>query len=186
MLYSLGSRSLTILLTGSLLLAVGCAKPPTQEMADADAALTAATEGGAAEYASDQLSMAQEIMADAMAKLESKDYKGAKTAAVEAKAKAEAALAAVEPNKQAMKAQVEEHMATLKPAVDALHADAMKLKGKEDIKTEVGVLVEQWETIQADLDGGDYLAAMQGLDEAQVKHDELREMVDAAAPAKKK
>jgi hypothetical protein len=175
---------------GSLLLAMACAKPPTQEMSDAENAVNGAIQAGAEQYATTELGAAQESLADAKAKMESKDYKGAKMASMDAKTKADAAQAAVEPNKKAMMASVQERMTALKPLITAAQGDASKVKGKaaETVKAAAAELSSLWTGIQSDSDAGNFAAAKTKLDTAQAKLDALKAAVAAAktAPAKKK
>jgi hypothetical protein len=176
-------------LLGALILTAACAKPPTQEMADAESALNAATQAGAEQYAAAELTAAQETLADARAKMESQDYKGAKLASLDAKVKAEAALAAVEPNKQAAMAGAQERMDALKPQVEAAVADAGKVKGKtaQALKDEAAALSSLWAAVDGDFAAGNYAAVNARLDEAQAKLDQLKAAVEQAkAPAKKR
>ncbi|HRY28409.1 MAG TPA: DUF4398 domain-containing protein [Elusimicrobiota bacterium] len=165
---------------------VSCAKPPTQEMSDAEAAVTAAVQAGAEQYAKTELAAANDALADARAKLESKDYKGAKAAALETKAKADVAQSAVEPNKAAVMTTVQERMNGLKPEIDAVQSAASKLKGRgvEPIKAEAAALTDLWAGVQTAFDGGDYNGALQKLDELQPQLTAARTSVDAAAKAR--
>jgi hypothetical protein len=94
-----------------LTLLVACAKPPKMEMADAENALNAAEQAGAAEYADVEFAAAREAFADAQAKIEAKNYKAAREAAILSRTKAEEAAAAVVAGKEAAKTQSAELIA---------------------------------------------------------------------------
>jgi hypothetical protein len=168
-----------------VLFAAACAKPPTQEMSEADSAVNAAVQAGAELYASEELALAQEVLADAKAKLESKDFKGAKMSALEAKAKAEAAEAAVEPNKQAAMASARERMDALKPQLETAGAAAQKVKGRDAAaaKSLAADLAARWTAIESEFGGGNYNTAVTLLDEAESKLVELNQTLEAAASA---
>lgn len=171
----------------SLMVLAACAQPPKQEQADAEAALQTATAAGAEEFAAEDLSMAQEALADAKAKMESKDYKGAKASFLDAKSKADAATAAVEPNKQAAKTEAEERMKALETEVAALDKKVSSMKGAAAQKAEVASLKEMWKSVEADVQGGHYTVAVDKLEEVQTKIDELKTALEnAKSPAKKK
>ena len=70
---------------------LSCAKPPTQELDAAQAALDAAKTAEADIYAPDTYRSAKTTLDDARAKVDQKDYEGAKIAAVRAKELAEQA-----------------------------------------------------------------------------------------------
>ncbi len=75
---------------------VGCAKPPTQEMGDAQMAFQAAADAEAQEYAADQYMSAEEALNEANRLMEQKKYKKAREKAIEAiKLAREAQAAAV-------------------------------------------------------------------------------------------
>lgn len=178
---------------GGLLFAAGCAKPPIQEMADAENAVNAAIQAGAEEYSPDDLTAAQDALADANAKVESKDYKGAKAAAMDAKVRAETAAATVEANRQSAKTEAEQRMTAVKPEIEALQAAATKLKGPdaEKIRADAAALKDQWDAIQKDYDSGHYRTAIDDIADTQARLDEVKAELETAkaqapAPGRKK
>jgi hypothetical protein len=161
---------------------LACGKPPAQEISDADSAVQAAEAVGAAEFAVEELILAQDALADAKAKMESRDFNGARIAALEAKARADAAREAVEINKQNAKAEAEERMKTLKPQIEAFQEIASKMRSRaaDPWKTEAVALKDQWAAIQADFDQGHYNMAIDKMDAVQDKLDEFRAAQDSA------
>jgi len=170
------------LLGASLAVVLGCAKPPAQELADADGALATAVAAGAEQYAADDLNMAQDALAEAKSLSEAKDYKGAKTAAMDAKTKADAAKAAAEIGKQAAMTEADERMKALEPEVQGAIEAVNKLKGKtaDKLKAETVALNDQWTAAKADYDGGQYNTANDKLEDVQSKLDALKTGVAAA------
>ena len=79
-----------------VLLAACSAGPPVQEMSDARQAIAVARQAGAAEYAPDDLRAAESHLNDALRNLSRKEYKLARVDALEAKSKAQSALATTE------------------------------------------------------------------------------------------
>ena len=78
---------------GIFLIASGCAqKPPTQEIADAEAAITAARDAEAEDYAPEEFRSAEELLAQAKSEVDDETtYREAKTHAIQAKEKADMA-----------------------------------------------------------------------------------------------
>ena len=175
---------------GSLFVVAACAKPPTQELADAQDSVNVAIQAGAEDYAADELRAAQDALADANAKVEGKDYNGAKISAMDAKSKAQAAAGAVEGNKTAAKGQAEERAKALKDESEALNARIAKVKGKAaaDLKAQSEALSGEAAAVQSDLQAERFKPALEKADAAQVKLDELKakvEEAEKAAPASK-
>jgi nucleoid-associated protein YgaU len=78
---------------GVFLIASGCApKPPTQEIADAEAAIAAAREAEAEVYAPEEFGSAEELLAQAKSEADDEaTYREAKTHAIQAKERADLA-----------------------------------------------------------------------------------------------
>lgn len=77
---------------GIFLIASGCAqKPPTQEIADAEAAIAAARDAEAEEYAPDEFRSAEELLAQAKSEVDNETYREARNHAIQAKEKADIA-----------------------------------------------------------------------------------------------
>ena len=92
-------------LTVGLILSVafvfaGCAKPPTQELDAAQAALDEAKKAEADIYAPDVYRSASDALNEARAKVEQKDYEGAKASALQAKQLADSSRTQAETNKR--------------------------------------------------------------------------------------
>lgn len=81
-----------------LLLLAGCAAPPVQEMSDARQAIRAAQAAGAAEGAPAELAAAEQLIDEAQAYLQRKEYRRAGQAATEAR---EAAIRAMQAAREA-------------------------------------------------------------------------------------
>jgi len=175
-------------LAGLILMAAACAKPPTQEISQAENAVNAAIQSGAEEYAAGQLQLAQEALNDANAKVESKDYKGAKTAAMDAKAKAEQASAQIEANKQAAKTEASGKIEPLKTRVEAVKAALAKLSGPavDAMKAPVEALGQAWDSLQADYNGERYSSALQKMADMETQLAEMEGKVAQAAAQSKK
>ncbi|CAN5118378.1 hypothetical protein BH24PSE2_BH24PSE2_15120 [soil metagenome] len=84
-----------------VLLLAGCASAPVQEMSDARQAISAAEEAGADDSAPRTLEEARRLLTDAEAQLQGRRYFAARRNAVQAKAKALAALEATDDKQKA-------------------------------------------------------------------------------------
>ncbi len=71
------------LVTLLLFLSYGCAKPPKKEMADAEAAVTAAKLAEADIYAPGDYQSAEDMLAQAKAEMDKREYKSAKESAIQ-------------------------------------------------------------------------------------------------------
>lgn len=165
-----------------------CAGPPEQEMAQAEAAIQAAQAAGADLYAADDFKSASDALADAKAKVESKDYTGAKEAAMMAKEKADAAKANAEKGKEEKKAEAEQKMSALKTEWETVKAEVGKVKGP--MAAEMQKMASDMEAgvgaIQGQMDQGDYAGAVTALDDATTKAGDLKTKAMEAAMAKGK
>lgn len=83
-----------------MLLAACETAPPVQEMSDARQAITVAREAGAADLAAAELAEAEEYLQNAELKLDRQQYREARSAAVEAKLRAQQALKLSEASKE--------------------------------------------------------------------------------------
>lgn len=131
---------------------VGCAKPPKMEMADAENALNAAEQAGAAEYADVEFAAAREAFADAQSKIEAKNYKAAREAAVLARTKAEEAAAGVAAGKEAAKEQATQLIAGVEEKLKAIKDGAAKVKGAaaKDINAALKAFDDAWTLVKED------------------------------------
>lgn len=97
------TRSITCLIgaLALLMLLAACeTAPPVQEMSDARQAITIAREAGAADLAAAELAEAEEYLQNAELKLDRQQYREARSAAVEAKLRAQQALKLSEASKE--------------------------------------------------------------------------------------
>ena len=90
--------SLRSILLAVLLTVVGCTTAPVQELSDARQAIAVAKEAGAAEYAADDLTAAENHLSSAEKNLGGRHYSDARDDAVQAKTRALDALKISEEN----------------------------------------------------------------------------------------
>lgn len=125
---------------------IACAKPPTQEIADAAKAIADAKAKEADLYVQDVFTKAQDEIAKANEMVAAKKYTEAKTAAMEAAKMAQQAVSLVEQNKQKMKEELEAMLPDVQKTLDevkGLAATAIKKKAvasKEELQSAIGKL----------------------------------------------
>jgi chromosome segregation ATPase len=137
----------TILMIAILALA-SCAKPPTQEITQAEKAIEEATQKEANLYAQDLLQKAQDSLKKAKDLVTQKKYDEAKKAAEEAANFAKQAIPAAEQNKAKLKADVEKMVPEIQKALDELKALVAK-SGKRMARNEaaqINEMIKKWET----------------------------------------
>lgn len=128
----------------SLTLMYGCAKPPTQEVENAEKAIAEAKQKEADLYVQDEFRKAEEALKQAKDLVAAKKYKEAKTAAEEAANSALRAIPLVEMNKAAMKEEAEKMVQEVQQSLDeikSLAAAAIKKKApvnKEEVQGAIG------------------------------------------------
>lgn len=175
-----------------LTLLAACAKPPKMEMADAENALNAAEQAGAAEYADVEFAAAREAFADAQAKIEAKSYKAAREAAVLARTKAEEAAAGVAAGKEAAKEQSAQLIAGVEEKLKAIKDGAAKVKGAaaKDIHESLKAFDDAWTVVKEDNLKENYANVARRSEEFTGRVEELgatvAEKVKAALSAAKK
>ncbi len=103
-------------------LSYGCAKPPTKEMADAEAALTAAKLAEADIYVPNEYRSAEEMLAQAQAEIQTKEYGLAKNSAIQTIGIAEQAKEHAISAKAAAKIEAAGIMAELKTTLEEAEA----------------------------------------------------------------
>jgi hypothetical protein len=133
------------------LLISGCAKPPTLEIDAAKAAIQAAKVVEADVYAASEFGAAQRALADAEAKVTGKEYELAKTAALQAKEKADAAKSAAGTGKAKAKAGSEEALTQAKAEV----AGVKELIANAPKKADLGTLESDLEQVEQGLPEAD-------------------------------
>jgi predicted S18 family serine protease len=137
---------------GILMLAIfalgACAKPPTQEITQAEQAIQDAVQKEAGLYAQDLMQKAQDSLKKAKDLVTQKKYDEAKKAAEEAANFAKQAIPAAEQNKAKLKADVEQMVPEIQKALDELKALVAK-SGKRMARNEaaqVNEMIKKWET----------------------------------------
>ncbi len=143
-----------------------CAKPPTQEMDAAKAAVEACRTEQADLYAADEFKKLSDDLQAAVDQVTAKKYKEAKQALIKIKADAEALKATIPAKKEAAKNEALALQAEVRKALDdakALLEKAPKGKGtKADIEAftaDLKGLEDSFPEIQAAIDKGDFLGA---------------------------
>jgi predicted secreted protein len=130
-----------------IMLLTGCAKPPTQEIANAEKSISEATEKEANIYAPDIFSKAEESLKMAKDLSAQKKYKEAKKAAEEAVVLSQQAISQVEPSKSKMKAEIEQMLLDVQKGIGeikGLLAKSPKQLGPRERK-ETEELIRKWE-----------------------------------------
>jgi predicted S18 family serine protease len=137
---------------GILMLAIfalgACAKPPTQEITQAEQAIQDAVQKEAGLYAQDLMQKAQDSLKKAKDLVTQKKYDEAKKAAEEAANFAKQAIPAAEQNKAKLKTDVEQMVPEIQKALDELKALVAK-SGKRMARNEaaqVNEMIKKWET----------------------------------------
>jgi predicted S18 family serine protease len=137
---------------GILMIAIfalgACAKPPTQEITQAEQAIQDAVQKEAGLYAQDLMQKAQDSLKKAKDLVTQKKYDEAKKAAEEAANFAKQAIPAAEQNKAKLKTDVEQMVPEIQKALDELKALVAK-SGKRMARNEaaqVNEMIKKWET----------------------------------------
>jgi len=144
----------------ALSLIFACAKPPTQEIADAVKAIADAKAKEADLYVEDIFAKAQDEMKKANDLVIAKKYAEAKTAAMEAVKMAQQAATLVDENKQKMKEAVEAMLPDVQKALDetkSLAATAIKKKAvaaKDELQSAIGKLELDMTAVKEQLQSG--------------------------------
>ena len=166
---------------GILMIAIfalgACAKPPTQEITQAEQAIQDATQKEAGLYAQDLLQKAQDSLKKAKDLVTQKKYDEAKKAAEEAANFAKQASSAAEQNKAKLKADVEQMGPEIQKALDELKALVAK-SGKRLARNEanqINEMIKKWET---DLAGMKDVIQGQKFQEAADQFKKMKEAID--------
>jgi hypothetical protein len=183
---------LCVLAAFSFVLVMGCAQPPTEEIAAADKAVADAKAKEANLYAQDAFKKAEDALKKAKGQVEAKQYKEAKQAAIDTAALAQQAIAGVAAGKAKMKADADKIVADVEKALDELKADvAVAIKKKLPIqKEEVQAAIEKWgadlTATKEKLQGGKISESLGGLKTmttaVSAKKEEIGKLL-ASAPA---
>jgi len=150
------------------LFVAGCAKPPTEELNAAKAAIDGAISAGADKFAAEDAKKLNDDLQAANKQIEAKEYKKAKEMLVKLKADAEALKAAIPEKKEKAKQNALSAQDEAKKAVDeakALLEKAPKGKGtKADIeamKADLKGLDDSLQEIKSLIDGENYTGAIE-------------------------
>ena len=130
-----------------------CAKPPTEELAQAEKAIEEAKQKEADLYAQDPFLKSQDSLKKAKDLVVAKKYDEAKKAAEEAANFAKQAIPLAEQNKAKMKAEAEQLVVDIQKALEELRAHIAK-SGKRMARNEakrVNEMMMKWETDLAGL-----------------------------------
>ncbi|MBK8574765.1 MAG: DUF4398 domain-containing protein [Elusimicrobia bacterium] len=162
----------------------GCAKPPTLEIADAENAVNAAAQDGAADFAPSEFNNAKSALDDARAKMAAKDYAAARAGAMDAKAKAEMAQGAIAAGKEAAKGAAAEAIASVEAKLKELKAKSAKMTGKAgaEIKSGIKAIESEWTKVVEDNMNGNYTKVTSAASDIGAKIDALA--MKNVAPAK--
>ena len=169
------------------LIAVGCAKPPTEEIAAAKAAVRAARDEGAAVYAPTEFSSATKALSDAETGVATKKYDEARTSAILSKEKADAAKQSAIENKAAAKVDAEAAMSqadmALESATQAL-SGAPKGKGADEDVAQLNLDLERATSLLAgarqNLGAEDYHGALADAEKVSAEALRIQEAVEVA------
>jgi len=142
-----------LVLVVSIITLGSCAKPPTEELAQAGKAIEEAKQKEADFYAQDLFLKAQDSLKKAKDLVAAKKYDEAKKAAEEASNFAKQAVSLVEQNKAKMKAETEQQLQDVQKALEELRALVAK-SGKRMAPNEarlVNEMIKKWETDLANI-----------------------------------
>jgi len=137
-----------------------CAKPPTQEIADAVKAIADAKAKEADLYVQDVFANAQEEMKKAGEMVTAKKFTEAKTAALETVKLAQQAASLVDQNKQKMKEGLEAMLPDLQKSLDevkSLAATAIKknaVASKDELQSAIGKLELDMTNVKEQIQSG--------------------------------
>lgn len=137
-----------LILMVSMTIFSSCAKPPTEELAQAEKAIDAAKQKEADLYAQDLFVKAQDSLKKAKDLVAAKKYDEAKKAAEEAANFAKQAIPLVEQNKAKVKAESEQQVKDVQKALEELRAHVAKsgkLMAPNEAKS-VNEMIKKWGT----------------------------------------
>jgi hypothetical protein len=137
-----------LVLMVSITMFSSCAKPPTEELAQAEKAIEEAKQKEADIYAQDLFGKAQDSLKKAKDLVTAKKYDEAKKAAEEASNFAKQAVPLAEQNRAKMKAETEQQVQDVQKALEELRAQVAK-SGKRMAPKEATLVnerIKKWET----------------------------------------
>jgi len=152
-----------------LVLLLGCGKPPTQEVENAEKAAAEAKQKEADIYSTDIFSKAEEALNKVKGLMQEKKYKEAKKAAEETISLAQQAMAQVEPNRSKMKAEAEQMISDIRKEIGELKSLIVKPSKRmtKRERQEVQELIQKWEKDLANIE------SMMGAKKIRQAYDQL-------------
>jgi len=169
-----------VLLAFVALVTIGCAKPPDQEMQQAQSAIEAAKTAGADTYAADSLGKAQDVLSQAHAEMQAqsgkmfKSYTKAKELLAQAKTAADQAATAAAAGKAQAKSDAEAAVNAAKTALDGATQAVATAPASKDAKADLEAMQSDLTTLktligEADsaLASEDYAGAKQKAEQVQ-------------------
>lgn len=165
-----------VLCFGFVLLVFGCAKPPKEELDNAEKALNSAKSKEADVYAPDTFKKAEEALNKAKSLINEKKYKEAKALAIEAEKLAKQSETEIEAGKAKMKEETEKLLTDIKASLEETkkilpQVIRKKVISKEDAQNLLGKWELDFSTAKESLDGGKIKEAK---DKAQSLLEELK------------
>ena len=141
--------------------AYGCTPPPSQQIADAEAALSAAKEAGAETYAAQEYASAESKLEEARKSLEAMHYTDAKNQAIDARDTALLAKSLAEEAQSKLRAQARDALKTAKDAMRSAELAGAKTHDPKGYRS-VEALYGEADTAYI---GGHYTTAIQKAEE---------------------
>jgi len=177
----------------SLMLLVGCSKPPTEALQKAEQALEEAKQKGANLYVEDLFKKAEEGLKKAKDQVAAKQYKEATQTLLEVIPAAEQAVAGIEAGKAKMKEEAEKFVGEAQKGLDELKTDvatAIKNKlpvAKEEIQAAIGKMEVDFAGAKEKLQSGSIREAFDGLKEIietlKAKKEDIAKLATTPPPA---
>lgn len=190
-----------LVVLSTLLVLIGCASKPDQELTAAQSALDQAKAAEAETYAGADYQTATDTLKSAQAEMAAQDekfaltrsYEKAKQLLADAKSEAEAAASAAAANKEKVKAEAEAGQTAAQQAIDGAKtalAKAPKGKGtKADLEALQGDLTAaetSFGEVQTAFQNGQYMDAKNGFEAVKTKAESITSEVEQAIAKKKK
>lgn len=167
----------------ALISLVSCSAPPEKERHQAEGAIAAAREAGAALYASTDLKTAEDALLKYDAAVAQHDYRQALSLAVEARDTAYQAAKRAADQKAAARADAERLLADAEQAIQEARTHLRGANAPARLRALVPALESSMQDARSALAHQDYLTAMTGL---RPEVEAVRAELDAAAPRRSK
>ena len=170
-----------VLLTSLALVALGCAKPPDQEMQQAQSAMEVAKTAGAETYAAESLGKAQDVLSQAQAEVQAqqgkmfKSYAKAKELLAQAKTAADQAAADATTAKAQMKSDAEAALNAAKTALDSATQAVATAPASKDRKADLEAMQSDLATLKTLIGEADSAMASEDYAGAKQKADQVQQ-----------